>query len=138
MAIDTGVFTGPTGSLRLFTLILGAIDCGITADSYYNGVRDEDFFFWTVVVLLIVSVILAVVALLGIHNDAVFVRKGDYVYHFIGGIVLLIAGILMLISVFHYGNQHTTGKYVERIAAGVIGILNALIYCSLGWSTCRS
>jgi len=138
MAIDTGAFTGPNGSMRLFTLILGAIDCGITADSYYKGIRDEDFFFWTVVVLLIVSVILAVLVLIGVHNSADLVKKADYVYHAIAGIVLLIAGILMIISVFHYGNQHSTGKYVERLASAIIGIINALVYGSLGWYTCRS
>jgi len=139
MGIDTGAFTGPNGSLRVFTLILGAIDLGITADSYYKGIRDEDFFFWTVVVCLIVSAILAVAALLGIHSNAELVKKGDYIYHVVAGIILLIAGILMIISVIHYGDREgSTGIYIERMASAIIGILNALIYGSLGWSTCRS
>jgi hypothetical protein len=42
----------------------------------------------------------------------------------IGGLVLLVAGVLMIISVIHYGNKSgATGKYVERLAAGVSFIL---------------
>jgi len=137
MGFNSGVFSGPNGSLRLFTLILGAIVVGLTADSYYDIVQNERFFFWTAVILLIVSAILAVAAFLGIYEEAVFVRKADGTYHIIGGIVLLIGGILMLISVVDHKNNETTGRFIERIAAGAIGIINALIYCSLGYHSCR-
>jgi len=139
MGFDTGVFSGPLGSLRLFTLILGAIVVGVAADCYDRNVDDEKFFFWTSVVLLIVSAVLAVAAFLGILSEAIFVRKGDSGFHVIGGLVVLVAGVLMLISVINQGdNRGSTGKYVERLAAGILGILNALIYCSLGWSLCRA
>lgn len=137
MGFNTGVFSGPNGSMRLFTIILGAIVVGITADSYLRNVQEEEFFFWTAVVLLIVSAVLVVAAFLGILDDAVFVKKADSGFHVIGGIVVLVAGVLMLISVVHYGEGNSTAKYVQRLAAGILGILNALIYCSLGYSMCR-
>jgi len=138
MGVDSSVFQGPNGSMRLFTLIIGAIDLGITAHSY-ERVRDEEFFLYTVAVLFIVSVILAIIAFVGVHNSAVLVRKADYVYHVIGGIILLVAGIMMMISVFDIGDHRSkTAYYVERIACGVLGIVNALIYMSLGWAACRS
>jgi len=138
MAVDSGVFSGPLGSLRLFTLILGAIVVGLAADCYHRNVNDEEFFFWTAVILLIVSVILAIAAFLGIMSSADLVKKADSGYHVIGGLVMLVAGVLMLISVINYGDSNSTAKFVERLAAGIIGILNALIYCSLGMSMCRS
>jgi len=137
MGFQMGVFNGAGGSLRLFTIILGAIVVGLTADSYRRGVQYEDFFFWTAVVLLIVSVVFAVAKFLGITGDAVFVRKGDSVFHLIAGIVLLIASGLMLYSIVDTGNNSSTGKYVQRIAAGAIGLINALIYCSLGFHSGR-
>jgi len=137
MGVDTGIFSGPLGSLRLFTLILGAIVVGLAADCYNRNIDDEKFFFWTSVVVLIVSAVLAVAAFLGILGDAIFVKKGDSGFHVIGGLVVLVAGILFLIAAINQGDTGSTGKYVERLAAGILGILNALIYCSLGWSLCR-
>jgi len=137
MAIDTGIFSGQIGSLRLFTLIIGAIDVGITVDNYWND--NEKFFFFTIVVLLIVSAILAVAAFLGLQNDAPIVRKVESLFHAIAGIVLLVAAILMIISVVDRGESGSgsTGKYIQRLAAAILGLLNGLIYCSLGWAVCR-
>jgi len=133
--LDTSIFSGPLGSLRLFTLIIGAIDVGITVDNYWS--KNEEFFFWTIVICLIVSAILAVVAFLGISNDAPIIRKVETLFHAIGGIVILIAACLMIYSVVDYGEKPTTGKFIQRLAAGILGILNGLIYCSMGWAVCR-
>jgi len=37
----------------------------------------------------------------------------------VAGLVLLVASVLMLISVIDLGKDSSTGKFVERIAAGV-------------------
>jgi len=131
------VFSGPVGSLRLFTLIIGVIDVAITYDHYWS--KNEEFFFWTIVICLIVSAILAVVAFVGISNDAPIIRKVETLFHAIGGIVLLVAAILMIISVIDKGESGSgsTGKYIQRLSAAILGILNGLIYCSLGWAVCR-
>jgi hypothetical protein len=137
MAIDTSLFSGQIGSLRLMTLIIGAIDVGITVDHYWN--EKEEFFFWTIVILLVVSAILAVAALFSLQSDAPIVRKVETLFHGIGGIVLLVAAVLMIISVIDRGESKSgsTGKFIQRLAAGILGILNGLVYCSLGWSVCR-
>jgi len=133
--LDTSIFSGPIGSLRLFTLIIGAIDVGITVDHYWS--KNEEFFFWTIVICLIVSAILAIVAFLGITNDAPIIRKVETLFHGIGGIILLVAAVLMIISVVDYGEKPSTARFIQRLSAGILGILNGLIYCSMGWAVCR-
>jgi hypothetical protein len=133
MALNTNVFSGRLGMFRIITLVLGVIDLGITADKY-NSFAKEEFFLAMVIIMFIVSAILCILFVLEVVSNTDAVKKGDMAFHFIGGLLLIISGIVWLVSVFEWGKYWSTGHYVLRIFAGIIGIINGVVYVALGYT----
>jgi len=127
--MNSGVFSGYGGALRLLTIMIGIVDIGITVDAYLHHYTSEEFFLSVIVISLIISCVLAMLGFLQLGK----LHRVDFVFHVLVTPLLLVGGILMLVSVFRFGYTHSRWYYTERISCGVIGIVNSVVYGNLAW-----
>jgi len=88
--------TSPAGLVQILHLVFGIIAIGCGAASYESQFFRECFFFGTVVALLITTVISLIINLISGNQG---IRAVMSALHFIGGILLITGGTLMILSV---------------------------------------
>ncbi|CAG7835142.1 unnamed protein product [Allacma fusca] len=121
-----------TGKLQVLAIMIGLVDLMMTGHSYYRR-SEEGLFLSIVAICFMFSTIELLGTLLG------FFKTADYsayvvlaVVHSIAGLLLVSGGALMAVAATQYseicaGNCNNT-SYDERMACGVLGIVNGLLY----------
>jgi len=154
--MNNAFLKGRNGILRILTLILGAITIGLTADSYLKTGKEE-FMLAMTIILFIISFIWVILVIFGVLPDSDATRKIDFLFHIIGGLVLIISGIVWIVSVMEYINDTNVSsdficktaerlgtstpnpcKKAVRIIAFVLVLINGIIYCLLGFLLAKS
>jgi hypothetical protein len=125
-----------TGKLQVLIVVIGLIDLGMTAHSYYRR-SEEGLFLAIVATCFTFSSIELGGTLLGFFKTAEY---SAYVVlavaHSIGALLLVSGGTLMIVSVsqsLDCGKFCNNSSYDERMACGALGIVNGLLYALVAY-----
>ncbi|XP_055389771.1 uncharacterized protein LOC129618795 isoform X1 [Condylostylus longicornis] len=135
IVINTGYFKSIPGLLKLLELILGIICVGII--SYYFDYslvfyvalkRSYEIFFLCITVTFMIGTFLIVLACLISLGTGTIMSKTifEVVYHLFAGILLIIAGLIVVITISDYNVNKD--KYNCTLAAGIIALVNGVLY----------
>lgn len=131
LIINTGYLKTIPGLLKLVQLILGVVCVGIMGwywRGYYRNTAPDLFFFLMTCTFMIATFCLLVSCLFSLSTGGIISKTiYELIYHSIACVLLLAASLTFLIDV-------TNNKYSYRIhetymAAAIIGLINAVLYC---------
>lgn len=130
--LNTGILTTPSGLLKLFETIIGAICLGLIA--YYRTDRNgftgnsEHTLFFLVTFAFLVTTFLLLVSFLISLMAASMIPKiiFEFMYHLFAFIFYISASLALLI---YLSNHKRYEYYYEgKMAAAVLGLVNAVLY----------
>jgi len=137
MANGRYIGTAP-GIVKLLHIVFGVIAIGCGGHSYESEYVFERVFLWTTVTFFVISFIYLVIHLVSEGVPRSTANKGiDMIYHVFAGILLLVAGSLMIASVKKYDKAHCDPnpweircqrRKKEKLAAGSFSIINGIFY----------
>jgi len=143
LIINSGYLKTPPGLLKVLQFILGCICVGIIAyhfnDHGYSA-QSELFFYLMCVTFLICTTILLISCLISWSTGGIISKTiYELIYHAIAAILIIIASVALLVVI----NNRSTSSYYRQIykellAAGIIGILNGLLYAISTYYASRS
>ncbi|CAL8125637.1 unnamed protein product [Orchesella dallaii] len=126
--------SSPAGLVQILHLVFGIIAIGCGAASYESQFFRERFFFWTAVALLITSVITLIINIISGNQG---VRAGMAALHFVGGILLITGGTMMIMSVGVIEKDYCTPRpwggdcnfnKSKKLAAASFSIINGIFF----------
>jgi len=126
------------GIVKLLHIVFGVIAIGCGGHSYESEYPFERIFLWTTVVFFVISFIYLLIHLVSDGVPRSTANKAiDMFYHVLAGILLIVAGSLMIASVKKYDKAHCLinpwevrcqDRKKAKLAGGSFSIINGIFY----------
>jgi len=120
-----------TFKLKFVTIAVGVLDV-ILASVGSCGDKNDIYFLVTVLVVFSLSLLYLVCALLDVFKANCASRGMDFIFHLIGGILILIASIVTLCA-----TDSSSCRVMEKTSAATVGVFNSFIYIYICWLILR-
>lgn len=130
--LNTGLLRTPTGMLKLFETLIGAVCLGLIA--HYSSTRygfqgnpEHTFFFLVTFAFLVTTFLLLLSNMISLMAASMIPKTiFEFLYHLFAFIFYLAGSIALLIYISKYDRRH---QYYEGImASSVLGIVNSILY----------
>ncbi|CAG7816862.1 unnamed protein product [Allacma fusca] len=141
MSNKNSVFHKYNGFLRLSSVVLGLIAVGLTLSKFRKTELHELIYLATLGFCSVISLLhFCIIFLTPCSPSGKCFKIVDFIFHFCGGILLLVSSVLMLQvatkkgKILDYRFQDTKVVLV-RATAGIFGLQNSLLYFILAYLT---
>jgi len=140
MALNLKYIVSRSGILKILHLVFGAIALGCGGHSLFSEYIFERYFLGAVIACFAITFINLIVHMLIKSLQGVQLAKLiDFIYQIIGGILLIVAGSLLITSGKKYDKDHCKSippgwdtfkcqNLSEKLAGGSFAIINAVFY----------
>ncbi|XP_043659899.1 uncharacterized protein LOC122624431 [Drosophila teissieri] len=128
IVLNTGYLKSFPGILKLFELIIGAANVGILAYNFEDSHRhyfygQQDLFHYLMSVTFMIGTFCLLLACLTSLSTGGIIAKTIYelIYHSVAAILILVSSTVLLLKLRDV-------KHDAYMAAGVLGLVNAVLY----------
>ncbi|XP_055302343.1 uncharacterized protein LOC129568455 [Sitodiplosis mosellana] len=133
LIINSGYLSTIPGLLKVSQFILGCICVGIIAYHFNDrhiSTTSELFYYLMCVTFLICTTILLVSCLISWSTGGIISKTiYELIYHCVAAILIIIASVALIVVINDRSVSHIYRPiYKELLAAGVIGLINGLLY----------
>ncbi|GIY28764.1 MARVEL domain-containing protein [Caerostris extrusa] len=132
--LNTGILRTPSGLLKFFETIIGAVCLGLIA--YYSvnnktfvGDPEHTLFFLVTFAFLVTTFLMLLSALLSLMVATILPKTlFEFLYHIFGFVFYISASLALLITVSNDNKHYRTRYYEGKMAAAVLGLVNSVLY----------
>lgn len=132
--LNTGILKTPSGLLKLFETIIGAVCLGLIAyysvhNKIFSGDPEHTLFFIVTFAFLVTTFLLLISALLSLMAASILSKTlFEFLYHIFAFIFYISASLALLITVSNANKHYRTRYYEGKMAAAVLGLVNSVLY----------
>ncbi|CAL1285780.1 unnamed protein product [Larinioides sclopetarius] len=130
--LNTGILKTPSGILKFFETVIGAICLGLIAyysvyNKIFTGDPEHTLFFIVTFAFLVTTFLMLLSSLLSLMAATILPKTlFEFLYHIFAFIFYISASLALLTTLT---NKYYRGHYYEgKMAAAVLGIVNAVLY----------